>query len=78
MHFSKLERHALLQLKGVGTTVIQRLEEIGIASFAVLKKYDSAQITEMVASLLHTSCWKNSPQAKAAIDAAIQRASQGL
>jgi hypothetical protein len=29
MHFSNEERQAMLQLKGVGATVITRLEQIG-------------------------------------------------
>jgi predicted RecB family nuclease len=78
MAFSKQEKEALLAVKGVGPTVIKRFEEIGIDSFEELKKYRSNEIAEMVASMLRTSCWKNSPQAKAAIDAAIEKASKGL
>lgn len=78
MPFSEPEKNALLDLKGVGPTVIQRFEQIGIQSFAELKNYKSSEIAEMVASMLNTTCWKNSPQAKAAIDAAIQRAAEGL
>lgn len=78
MPFPESEKKALLEVKGVGPTVIQRFEEIGIESFAELQKYQSSEIAEMVASMLNTTCWKNSPQAKAAIDAAIQRASEDL
>jgi predicted RecB family nuclease len=78
MPFSQDEKNALLALKGVGPTVIKRFEEIGIDSFALLKDQSSSYIAEMVASMLRTTCWKNSPQAKAAIDAAIERAKQGL
>jgi predicted flap endonuclease-1-like 5' DNA nuclease len=78
MPFSKDETEALLALKGVGPTVIKRFEEIGIESFATLKQYTSTEIAEMVASMLRTTCWKNSPQAKAAIEAAIERAKQGV
>jgi predicted RecB family nuclease len=78
MGFSKQEKEALLAVKGVGPTVIKRFEEIGIDSFEELKNYRSNEIAEMVASMLRTSCWKNSPQAKAAIDAAIEKASKGL
>ena len=76
MPFSQTEREALLEMKGVGPTVIQRFEEIGIDSFAALKQYTAEDIAEMVASMLHTTCWKNSPQAKAAITAAIAIATQ--
>lgn len=78
MAFSPEERAALLSLKGVGPTVIKRFEEIGIGSFAELANHEAKDIAGLVASMLGTSCWKNSPQALAAVDAAIQRARQGL
>jgi predicted flap endonuclease-1-like 5' DNA nuclease len=74
MGFSKTEKEALLALKGVGPTVVKRLEEIGINSFSELKQLSVEEITKMVASMLHTTCWKNSPQAKSAIAAAIDLA----
>lgn len=74
MGFSKEEKEALLKLKGVGVTVIKRFEEIGINSFKELKTYQADDIAEMVASMLNTTCWKNSPQAKSAINAAINLA----
>ena len=76
MGFSKAEKEALLQLKGVGPTVIRRFEEIGIDSFDELRKYRAEDIVEIVADMLHTTCWKNSPQAKNAIDAAIKLAKE--
>ncbi len=76
MKFSIEEKEALLELKGVGPTVIKRLEEIGIHSFKELKKHETEDITEMVASMLNTTCWKNSPQSKAAISNAISLAKQ--
>lgn len=78
MAFSELEKQALLSVKGVGPTVIKRFEEIGINTLSELATYQAADIAEMVAAMLRTSCWKNSPQAKAAIKAAIARAKQGL
>ncbi len=78
MKFSIPEREALLTIKGVGPTVIKRFEEIGISSLAELATYNSDEIAERVASMLRTTCWKNSPQAKAAIEAAIARAKEGL
>ena len=77
MPFNEQERRALLALKGVGPTVIKRFEEIGIESFEKLAGFDTNTIAERVASMLHSNCWKNSPQAKAAITAAIARAKQG-
>lgn len=74
MGFKLEEKQALLSLKGVGPTVVKRFEEIGITSFEELKQYRAEDIAEMVASMLNTTCWKNSPQAKNAINAAIQLA----
>ncbi len=77
MPFTAVEREALLAVKGVGPTVIQRLEEIGIHSFDELIQYQPRDIAELVSSMLHSSCWKNSPRALASIEAAINRAKQG-
>lgn len=74
MSFSQEEKDALLDVKGVGPTVIKRFEEIGINSFKELKTFEAEDIAEMVASMLNTSCWKNSPQAKSAVTAAINLA----
>lgn len=76
MGFSQNEKNALLSLKGVGPTVIKRFEETGIDSFSELKKYEVNEIAERVASMLHTTCWKNSPQAKSAIGLAIALANK--
>lgn len=78
MKFSDEEKKALLEVKGVGPTVVKRFEEIGIQSFEQLANHDAKNIAEMVASMLGTTCWKNSPQALSAVDAAIKRARQGV
>ncbi len=78
MAFSEHEKQALLQVKGVGPTVVKRFEEIGIDSFATLAVCDAKEIAGMVASMLGTTCWKNSPQALSAVDAAINRAKLGV
>lgn len=69
--FSDLERAELLKVRGVGPTVIRRLEELGIFSLETLREYDASEITAKVASSLGSSCWKNSPLAKQALSAAI-------
>lgn len=78
MAFTDAERDALLSVKGVGPTVLKRFEEVGIDSFSELAECQVDEIADMVAAMLHTTCWKNSPQAKAAISAAIARAQEGL
>jgi predicted RecB family nuclease len=72
--FSTEERDALLAVKGVGPTVVQRLEQMGIASLRQLAASESSEIVASAAGLTGSSCWKNSPQARAAIQAAIDLA----
>lgn len=74
MPFPEEQRQALLALKGVGPTVIQRLEQLGFDSLQRLAEADTCDIVEQAAALLGSSCWKNSPQARAAIKAAIELA----
>ncbi|MDH0895814.1 MULTISPECIES: helix-hairpin-helix domain-containing protein [unclassified Pseudomonas] len=74
MPFPDEQRQALLALKGVGPTVIQRLEQLGFDSLQRLAEADARDIVEQAAALLGSSCWKNSPQARAAIEAAIELA----
>jgi predicted RecB family nuclease len=71
MPFSRDERNALLALKGVGPTVISRLEEMGYDTLAELAKACTQHIVSQAAAITDSTCWKNSPQARAAIDAAI-------
>lgn len=74
MAFSPTERTALLALKGVGPTVITRLEQIGIDSLAELGRSDVTDILAQASAALGSTCWKNSPQARAAITAAVDLA----
>jgi predicted RecB family nuclease len=71
MPFETGERAELLAVKGVGPTVIKRLEEMGITTLDQLAQRNSIDIVSQAAAMLGASCWKNSPQARAAIDAAI-------
>ena len=74
MGFSADERALLLAVKGVGPTVIDRLEQIGFDSLETLAKTDVDGIVKQIAAMLGASCWKNSPQARAAIAGAIAAA----
>ncbi|MGE8438880.1 MAG: helix-hairpin-helix domain-containing protein [Pseudomonas palmensis] len=74
MAFSPTERTALLALKGVGPTVITRLEQMGIDSLAELGRSDVTDILAQASAALGSTCWKNSPQARAAITAAVDLA----
>ena len=71
MPFSAQERQQLLALKGVGPTVISRLEQIGFSSLSQLAGQEAADITWQVAQALGSSCWHNSPQARQAINSVI-------
>jgi hypothetical protein len=74
MHFSDEERQAMLQLNGVGATVISRLEQIGFTSFAALRDQDAAMITKQIAEMMGSTCWHNSPKARSSIQAVIDLA----
>lgn len=68
MSFSDSERTALLALKGVGPTVITRLEQLGFSSLSQLRDARMEDIVAGASALVGSSCWKNSPQARAAIN----------
>jgi hypothetical protein len=76
MQFSESEQQAMLQLKGVRATVISRLEQIGFYSLADLKHQDAAEVTKQIAEMMGSTCWHNSPQARASIQAIIDLANQ--
>jgi hypothetical protein len=71
MPFSAEERKALLGVKGVGATVVARLEQMGFESLAHLSKADALEIVSNASAIVGSTCWKNSPQARAAIQGAI-------
>jgi nucleotidyltransferase/DNA polymerase involved in DNA repair len=71
MPFDLSERAQLLAVKGVGPTVVARLEQMGFMSLQQLAKANALDILSQGAKLTGSSCWKNSPQARAAINAAI-------
>ena len=76
MPFELQERQILLAVKGVGPTVVARLEQMGFISLAQLAKAHPLDVLAQGAQLSGSNCWKNSPQAQAAIAGAIQAARQ--
>lgn len=68
MTFSDKERAALLALKGVGPTVITRLEQLGFTSLEQLRDARMEDIVAEASAMVGSTCWKNSPQAKSAIN----------
>ena len=71
MPFPPSERKALLAVKGVGPTVVTRLEQMGYESLLHLSRANALDVVSQAATLLGSTCWKNSPQARAAIQGAI-------
>lgn len=69
--FVPAEKALLLAVKGVGPKVVERLEQMGFNSLYQLADADARDILAQGAQLSGSSCWKNSPHAKAAIEAAI-------
>ena len=76
--FSQEEPQSLLAEKGIGKTVLQRLQQMGLDDVAKLAAADVDDMLQQGAALTGSTCWKNSPQAKAAVNAAIQWARQNL
>lgn len=70
--FSQAERSALLALKGIGPTVVGRIEEMGIATLAELARRDPDEICAQASAITGSTCWRNSPQALAAISTAVR------
>ncbi|MDE3737335.1 putative flap endonuclease-1-like 5' DNA nuclease [Metapseudomonas resinovorans] len=69
--FSAETRAQLVKLKGVGPTVVDRLEQIGFQSLEQLADCEAADLTRQIAQMMGSTCWHNSPQARGAIQAII-------
>lgn len=69
--FTPETRAQLAALKGVGPTVVSRLEQIGFRDLAQLARCEAADLTLQIARMMGSTCWHNSPQARAAIQAII-------
>lgn len=74
--FTDEQRGRMLALKGVGNTVVDRLEEVGYRSLHELAEEGPEQVTRRIAESLGTTCWRNSPQARNAIAAIIALAKE--
>ena len=75
MPFTDEEAQSLLAVKGKGKTVLQRVQQMGLDDVATLAA-DLEDVLEQGAKLTGSTCWKNSPQAKNAIAAAVEWAKQ--
>jgi hypothetical protein len=74
MQFNETDRQAMLKLKGVGATVISRIEQLGFCSLAQLQDQEAETITKEISQMMGSTCWHNSPQARASIQAVIDLA----
>lgn len=68
------ERALLLAVRGVGPTVIRRLEEAGVSSLAELARRDPEALAAQIAARVGGTCWRNSPAARAALAGAVAAA----
>ena len=69
--FSQEETQSLLAEKGIGKTVLQRLQQMGLDDVAKLAATNVDDMLQQGAALTGSTCWKNSPQARAAMQAAV-------
>jgi nucleotidyltransferase/DNA polymerase involved in DNA repair len=76
MQFNEADRQAMLKLKGVGAKVISRIEQLGFYSLAQLQNQEAETITKQISQMMGSTCWHNSPQARASIQAVIDLAQQ--
>lgn len=74
MSFPVNEKEKMLALKGVGATVVSRLEQIGFSSLSELVEEDPAFITKQISQHMGSTCWHNSPQARRSIQAIVDLA----
>lgn len=74
MGFRAADKEKMLGLKGVGETVVARLEQIGFSSLSQLAEEDPAVVTKQISRMMGSTCWHNSPQARNAIQAIIMLA----
>ena len=71
MPFTPEQEKSLLAEKGIGKTIIQRLAQMGLDDVEALANADIEEVLTLGAMLTGSSCWKNSPQSRAAIATAI-------
>ena len=78
MPFNEVDKKILLDIKGVGETVISRLEEYGFSTLEELADANVDHIISWVSDNLKSTCWKNSPHARNAITSSIEVAKKSI
>ena len=76
MPFSEDEKRSLLSQKGIGATILKRLEEMGLDDVKILAVTSRDFILQRGAEITGSTCWRNSPQARKAIETAVNWAKE--
>ena len=71
MPLSEEEKRSLLSQKGIGATILKRLEEMGLDDVKILAETSPNFILQRGAEITGSTCWRNSPQARKAIETAV-------
>ena len=76
MPWSEEEKRSLLAEKGIGATILKRLEEMGLDDVKILAATNPDFILQRGAEITGSTCWRNSPQARKAIETAVNWAKE--
>ena len=71
MSWSEEEKRSLLSQKGIGATILKRLTEMGLDDVKILAATSPDFILQRGAEITGSTCWRNSPQARNAIETAV-------
>ena len=76
MPLSESEKRSLLSQKGIGATILKRLTEMGLDDVKILATTNPDFILQRGAEITDSTCWRNSPQARKAIETAVNWAKE--
>lgn len=76
MPLSEEEKRSLLSEKGIGAMILKRLEEMGLDDVKILAATNPDFILQRGAEITGSTCWRNSPQARKAIETAVNWAKE--
>lgn len=71
MAFTEAEKQSLLAQKGIGPTILMRLAEMGLDDVKQLANTSPEFILQLGSEITGSTCWRNSPQARKAIETAV-------
>ena len=76
MPLSESEKRSLLSQKGIGATILKRLGEMGLDDVKILAATNPDCILQRGAEITGSTCWRNSSQARKAIETAVNWAKE--